>query len=205
MGNACVGENQTTYQNINIENVTILGRDKKTDDLSSNQKDRTFKILLLGDSGVGKSSILHKLCNEEFQMSHISTIGVDYKTLTILIQDRYIKLNIWDTAGQERYKSITQSYFRDVHGVAFVFDITNKQSFQNIAKWMNDMKKQNPNFISILIGNKIDLDDLRCIKKEEANEFASKNSSEYIETSAKNSNNIDDIFKKFAIKLISEN
>jgi Ras-related protein Rab-1A len=135
-------------------------------------------------------------------MSHISTIGVDYKTLSMLLKERTVKLDIWDTAGQERYKSITQSYYRGVNGVAFVFDITNKQSFANIAKWITDIKKETQDFSSIIIGNKIDMNDMRTVTYEEASEFSKKFGAEYIETSAKNSQNIDEIFKKFAVKLV---
>ena len=120
--------------------------------------DYLFKILLIGDSGVGKSSVLGRFVDKVFTDTYISTIGVDFKIRTLNIDGKAVKLQIWDTAGQERFRTITTSYYRGVHAVILVYDVTDILSFNNISNWLKEVQRYAPdNAIKLLIGNKCDL------------------------------------------------
>jgi Ras-related protein Rab-1A len=162
-----------------------------------------FKILLLGDSSVGKSSILSRVLDNDFTMSHISTLGVDFRPLELDVGHKHLKLLIWDTAGQERYRSITQAYYRDAHGVLLIFDITVKQTFINVSNWIQDLQKRTSNVKIVIVGNKSDLADVRMVKYDEANAYAKKMGCKYMETSAKESVNVHELFKEIGA-LVSE-
>ena len=157
-----------------------------------------LKILLIGDSAVGKTSILFRYINDEFPDCYISTIGVEYKMKTLMINGKKIILRIWDTSGQERYRSITQNFYRNANGILFVFDITNKESFNNIKLWLTDSENCETKVTKLLVGNKIDLIDKRNVDKESIEKFAEKKEMKYIETSAKEGINIDEIFRELA-------
>ena len=157
-----------------------------------------LKILLIGDSAVGKTSILFRYINEEFPEYYISTIGVEYKIKTLIINGKRVILRIWDTSGQERYRSITQNFYRNANGILFVFDITNKESFNNIKDWLIDSENSEIKITKILVGNKIDLLDKRKVDQELIDNFAEKKGMKYFETSAKEGRNIDDIFRELA-------
>ena len=134
--------------------------------------DLCFKIILIGDSGVGKTNILTRFTKNTFNNDNKSTIGVEFGTKIINIQDHIVKLQIWDTAGQERYKSITVAYYKGSKGAFIVYDVSKKQSFDNVIKWYNDIKKNGEKDLSIiLIGNKTDIKD-REVSFEEAKRFA---------------------------------
>lgn len=157
--------------------------------------DYLFKIIVIGDSGVGKSSILFRFVDDNFNDSFISTIGIDFKIKTITIDNKIIKLQIWDTAGQERFRTITSSYYRGANGIIVVYDVTNRDSYNNIIKWLGEIDKYTRNdTITIIVGNKCDLESTRLVEYKEAEEFASQFSIPYIETSAKTSSNITNVF-----------
>jgi Ras-related protein Rab-1A len=164
--------------------------------------DYLFKLLIIGDSGVGKSSILLRFAEDTFTESYISTIGVDFKIRTIDHEGKTIKLQIWDTAGQERFRTITTSYYRGAHGIIIVFDLTDTESFENIKQWLLEINRYSCNNVSkLLIGNKSDLTHRRLITFEQAQEYADQQGMDYFETSAKNADNIDTVFYTIASKI----
>ena len=161
-----------------------------------------LKILLIGDSTVGKTSILFRYINDEFPECYMSTIGVEYKIKALIINGKKVNLRIWDTSGQERYRSITQNFYRNANGILFVFDITNKESFNNIKIWLTDSENCETKVTKILIGNKIDLKDERKVDMEAIEKFAEKKEMKYFETSAKEGINIDEIFRELAEQIL---
>lgn len=163
---------------------------------SSQQCDLTFKILLVGDSNVGKTSILLKFTDGGFSESHMTTIGIESKVKYITRRNKKIKLQILDSAGQERFHSITKNYFRGAQGIMFVFDVTEKKSFTNLKEWVKQAKSYSDefNFQKIIIANKIDLVKNRIVSLEDLKEFAGSVESSYIETSAKTNCNIEEAF-----------
>ena len=154
-----------------------------------------IKILTLGDSGVGKTSIIQKFVNDKFSQNMLSTIGVDFQSKIIMIDNTKVKLKIWDTTGQERFKTLTSQYYNGADGALLIFDVTNKESFKRINFWMNELneKKKLNELGLLLIGNKIDLVNKRIIDKEEAENFAKNNNLSYYETSALKNININNI------------
>ena len=164
-----------------------------------------FKILLLGDSGVGKSCIIIRYIENNFSSNLMNSIGVDFKLKNIEIDSKKIKLQIWDTAGQERFKTITTSYYKGAHAILIVFDITDRDSFDHVRNWMADIDKfAKEGVLRILVGNKCDLAHSRQVSMEEAKEIANKYGIKYIETSAKDTINIDDLFVSTAKYLLSK-
>ena len=169
----------------------------------SNQKavlaeeyDLMFKILLLGDSGVGKSSLLLRYTKNEFISDLRSTIGVEFALKYLTIDDFQLKVQIWDTAGMERYRSITNAYYKGSKGVIVVYDICRQNSFESVDKWIDDFKsKADDDAVIILIGNKSDLDEKREVSKEEGESKAQKNKFAFMETSAKDNNNVQKAFE----------
>jgi small GTP-binding protein len=162
-----------------------------------------FRICLLGDSGVGKTSVLTRFCDNSFKENYNSTLGVDFRIVTLKYKDIISKLNIWDTAGQERFKSLAVNYLRNSQGFIFVFDITNKDSFENVVDWINLSFDTNKNsIVNILIGNKCDKDSERKVQQNEAKQFAQEKNLYYLETSAKNDENIQKLFYYITYKLI---
>ena len=158
--------------------------------------DLMFKILLLGDSGVGKSSLLLRYTKHEFNVDMRSTIGVEFALKYLKIDNFQLKVQIWDTAGMERYRSITSAYYKGAKGVIIVYDICREKSFENVDKWIEDFKsKADEDAVILLIGNKNDLDDKREVNKEEAELKAQKNKFAFMETSAKENNNVDKAFE----------
>jgi small GTP-binding protein len=162
-----------------------------------------FRICLLGDSGVGKTSVLTRFCDNSFKENYNSTLGVDFRIVTLKYKDIISKLNIWDTAGQERFKSLAVNYLHNSHSFIFVFDITNKESFENITNWINLSFDTNKNsIINFLIGNKFDKDSDRKVQQSEAEQLAKERNLHYLETSAKNDENIQKLFYYITYKLI---
>ena len=137
-------------------------------------QNRPLKILIIGDSNVGKTSILLQYTSNFFQETHIATIGVEFKLKEIMLDNIEYKLNIWDTAGQERFKAITKSFFKAADGIVFVYDVTNKPSFVNIKNWIKDAESKANDFKIIIVGNKIDLNDSREVSFEEGKNLAKK-------------------------------
>ena len=152
-----------------------------------------LKILILGDSGVGKTSILIKYINNKFDESHIATIGVDYMDKTIKYKNINVKLQIWDTSGQEKFRSIARNFYRNSDAIFIVFDLNNKDTYNSIKQWINDVEEHSPNIKKILLGNKSDLE--KNVSEEIIKNFAKENNLQYFETSAKNGTNIKEAFK----------
>ena len=159
--------------------------------------DFIFKVLIIGDSSVGKSNILLRFSDNIFHETFLPTIGVDFKIKNLIVNDKNVKLNIWDTAGQERFKTITSAYYKGSHGVILVYDITDRDSFNNVSNWINESKKfAGNNVVRILVGNKCDLNEGRKVTFKEGSEFAEREGMMFFEASAKAKINIDEIFSE---------
>jgi len=164
--------------------------------------DYLFKLLIIGDSGVGKSCLLLRFADDVFTESYISTIGVDFKIRTLELGGKTLKLQIWDTAGQERFRTITSSYYRGAHGIIVVYDITDMESFQNVTQWLHEIDRYASSGVNkLLVGNKSDLTAKRQVSYEQAKEFADSMNMEFIETSAKQSSNVDRAFTTIATQI----
>jgi Ras-related protein Rab-1A len=164
--------------------------------------DYLFKLLLIGDSGVGKSSLLTRFTESVFSDSYMSTIGVDFKIQTLMIDDKIVKLQIWDTAGQERFRTITSSYYRGAHGICIVYDTTDVNSFNNINIWLKEINNHCSEKVCImLIGNKIDLKEERQVSTEEGKDFADRYNMKFIETSSKTNINVEKMFIDLAVSI----
>lgn len=169
--------------------------------------DYLFKLLLIGDSGVGKTSILFKFSEDTFSPAFISTIGIDFKIRTIEVDGRKIKLQVWDTAGQERFKTITTAYYRGAMGIMLVYDVSNLKSFENISNWIRNIEMHATQDVELMIlGNKCDIADKRQITREKGEQLALQHSIKFLETSAKANINIEEAFFTLArdIKLKME-
>jgi len=161
--------------------------------------DYLFKLLLLGDSGAGKSSLLLRWAGDRYMQSYIATIGIDFKIKTIEVGGKKIRLQVWDTAGQERFRSITAQYFRGTHGILCCFDLTREDSFRQIPRWYNEIqihKTSEP--AVILVGCKSDLTSQIEISTEAAETMAKDYDMEYIETSSRQDTNVDAVFERIA-------
>lgn len=167
--------------------------------------DLLFKLLLIGDSGVGKTCILFRFSDDAFNNTFISTIGIDFKIKTISLRGKKIKLQIWDTAGQERFHTITTSYYRGAMGIMLVYDITNAKSFDNIAKWLRNIQEHaNEDVEKMILGNKCDMDDKRVISKEKGESISRENGIRFLETSAKTNVNIEKAFVDLAESILDK-
>jgi len=157
--------------------------------------DYLIKLLLIGDSGVGKSCLLLRFSDDSFTPSFITTIGIDFKIRTIELDGKRIKLQIWDTAGQERFRTITTAYYRGAMGILLVYDVTDDKSFANIRNWIRNIEQHaSENVNKILIGNKCDLVDKKMIDTSKGKALADEYAIRFMETSAKNSINVEDAF-----------
>jgi len=157
--------------------------------------DYLIKLLLIGDSGVGKSCLLLRFSDDSFTPSFITTIGIDFKIRTIELDGKRIKLQIWDTAGQERFRTITTAYYRGAMGILLVYDVTDDKSFANIRNWIRNIEQHaSENVNKILIGNKCDLIDKKMIDTAKGKALADEYQIKFMETSAKNSINVEDSF-----------
>ena len=169
------------------------------------QYDTTCSILLLGDSCVGKTSLISRYANGIFKDEYIATVGLDLVSKQEIINDKNINVKLWDTAGQERYKALTPSYLRGADGVVLVFDVTNSETFDNLKFWLDSLKNnlgENNSFLPVVInGNKIDIDD-RDISKDDANKFAQENNYKYFETSAKSGVGVDELFREIVNQIL---
>ncbi len=163
-----------------------------------------YKVLLLGDSSVGKTCFLLRYCDKSFQEAHLSTIGLDYRLKSMTLQnDKNIKLQIWDTAGQDRFRAITKNYYKGANGIILIYDVTNKQSYENVKNWLTQIKEEaNPNVIIYLAGNKIDVEEeQRVITTEDGQKIADEYKLPFKETSAKNGINVNEIFQELVEKI----
>lgn len=161
-----------------------------------NQKiDYVFKVVLIGDSAVGKSQLLARFARNEFSVDSKATIGVEFQTKTLVIDQKTVKAQIWDTAGQERYRAVTSAYYRGAVGAMLVYDMTKRQSFDHIARWLDELRGHaDKNIVIMLIGNKCDLASLRAVPVEDAKEFAERENLFFMETSALDSTNVETAF-----------
>ncbi|XP_077995431.1 ras-related protein Rab-35-like isoform X2 [Glandiceps talaboti] len=156
--------------------------------------DHLFKLLIIGDSGVGKSSLLLRFADNTFTGTYITTIGVDFKIRTIDVNGEKVKLQIWDTAGQERFRTITTTYYRGTHGVIVVYDVTSADSFVNVKRWLHEIDQNCDNVARILVGNKNDCPDRKVVESDDAKKFAEQMGVQLFETSAKENINVEEIF-----------
>ena len=156
-----------------------------------------YKVLLLGDSTVGKTCFLMKYTDKTFQDIHMATIGLDYRLRSMkLKRGKSIKLQIWDTAGQARFRAITKNYYKGSHGIILIYDITNTQSFENVKTWVNQIREEaSSNVIIYIAGNKVDMEDERKVDREDGEKLAEELGFPFVETSAKNGININETFE----------
>ncbi|XP_076923044.1 ras-related protein RABA1f-like [Bidens hawaiensis] len=157
--------------------------------------DYLFKLVLIGDSGVGKSNLLSRFTRNEFSLESKSTIGVEFATRSIRVDEKVVKAQIWDTAGQERYRAITSAYYRGAVGALLVYDVTRHVTFENVERWLKELRDHtDSNIVIMLVGNKSDLRHLRAVTSEDAKTFAEKENMYFMETSALESSNVESAF-----------
>jgi len=157
--------------------------------------DYLFKLLLIGDSGVGKTCVLFRFSEDAFNSTFISTIGIDFKIRTIELDGKKIKLQIWDTAGQERFRTITTAYYRGAMGIMLVYDLTNEKSFENIKNWIRNIEEHAaPDVQKMILGNKCDMTEKRVVSRERGEQLALEYGIRFMETSAKASQNVEEAF-----------
>ncbi|GAU20146.1 hypothetical protein TSUD_352080 [Trifolium subterraneum] len=158
--------------------------------------DYLFKVVLIGDSGVGKSNLLSRFTRNEFCLESKSTIGVEFATRTLQVEGKTVKAQIWDTAGQERYRAITSAYYRGALGALLVYDVTKPTTFDNVQRWLKELRDHaDANIVIMLIGNKTDLKHLRAVATEDAQSYAEKEGLSFIETSALEATNVEKAFQ----------
>ena len=169
--------------------------------------DKTCQILIIGDSLVGKTCLIQRYANGIFKEDYITTVGLDFHTKQEMINNLTVSIKLWDTAGQERFKALTPSFFRNAEGVVLAYDVTNSESFDNLKFWINSIKtnlfEKNIFIPIIIIGNKIDLEDMRDISKDIANKFAKENNFKYFETSAKTGEGVDEAFRDLVNQILA--
>ncbi|XP_069463232.1 ras-related protein Rab-11A-like [Ambystoma mexicanum] len=157
--------------------------------------DYLFKIVLIGDSGVGKSNLLSRFTRNEFNLESKSTIGVEFATRSIKVENKTVKAQIWDTAGQERYRAITSAYYRGAVGALLVYDIAKYLTYENAERWLKELQDHaDGNIVIMLVGNKSDLRHLRAVPTDEARSFSEKHGLSFMETSALDSTNVEPAF-----------
>lgn len=176
------------------------------DELGASSSIDNYKIVLIGDINVGKTSILSRFRYGSFESDYMPTLGIDFFSKNLFFEDKTIRLILWDTAGQERFRSLIPSYLKNADCIIIVFDITNKESFLSLNKWLTDAKNNaSENTIYVICGNKIDLKERRTVNENEINEYIEKNTGViYMECSAKNGQGIKDLFNVIA-KNLGEN
>ena len=171
--------------------------------------DYIFKVVLIGDSGVGKSNLLSRFTRNEFNLESKSTIGVEFATRSVQVDGKSIKAQIWDTAGQERYRAITTAYYRGAVGALVVYDVAKHLTFENVERWLKELKDHtDQKVVTMLVGNKSDLRHLRAVTTEEAKALAEKFDLSFIETSALDSTNVETAFQNILTEihqLVSQN
>ena len=179
-----------------IENI------EKIDDFQSPHK-YLFRLCILGDAGVGKTSLITRFCDNSFKQSYNNTIGVDFRLVSLKYKKKITKIHIWDTAGQERFRSLALNYINNSHGFVFVYDLTDKSSFDNINSWIDlVLEKNKKSVFNFLIGNKCDIENKRQVSENDGQELAKEKNLFFLETSAKTDQNVQKLFKYFTAKLI---
>ncbi|TYH35335.1 hypothetical protein ES332_D13G186400v1 [Gossypium tomentosum] len=164
--------------------------------------DFLFKVVLIGDSGVGKSNLLSRFTRNEFSLESKSTIGVEFATRSIRVDDKVVKAQIWDTAGQERYRAITSAYYRGAVGALLVYDVTRHVTFENVERWLKELRGHtDSNIVIMLVGNKADLRHLRAVSTDDAKAFAERENTFFMETSALESMNVENAFTEVVTQI----
>jgi Ras-related protein Rab-8A len=167
--------------------------------------DYLIKLLLIGDSGVGKSCLLLRFSEDSFTSSFITTIGIDFKIKKILLDNKWVKLQIWDTAGQERFRTITSAYYRGAMGILMVYDVTDEASFSNIRNWMRNIEQHASDTVNkVLVGNKCDMDESkRKVPFSRGQALADEFGIRFFETSAKTNSNVEEVFQAIAKEVVA--
>ena len=177
-----------------------------TSELGASSSINNYKIVVLGDINVGKTSILSRFRYGSFDQSYMPTLGIDFFTKNLFYEDKTIRLILWDTAGQERFRSLIPSYLKNADCIIIVYDITNKDSFNSLAHWLNDAKNNTiEGTIFVICGNKIDLKEKRVVTNEEIEEYIKKENLLYVECSAQNGEGIKELFNLIAKNLGESN
>ncbi|XP_061175177.1 EF-hand calcium-binding domain-containing protein 4B-like isoform X2 [Saccostrea echinata] len=179
-----------------------VGEDKTDEEVTPPPRQRLFKVVFVGDSGVGKSSFIHRFCNDQFNPTFSATIGVDFQVKSLVMEGQVIVLQLWDTAGQERFRSITKQYFRKADGVILMYDVTTEATFTNVRNWMTSIKEGvEEGTALVVVGNKTDLieeHDRRAIKTKDGNKLAAEFDATFFEVSAKSGTNIKECMEALA-------
>lgn len=169
--------------------------------------DYMLKVVIVGDPGVGKSSLVVRFCDDKFSDTQTSTIGVDFKVKYMTVSDKRVKLMIWDTAGQERFRTLTNSYYRGAHGVILMYDATNRRSFSNLTYWLTQIRENstNPSLVRLLLGNKLDVPTTKLqVSRSEGEIFSINNSMLFEETSSKTGFRIEKCFEELVSEILSK-
>jgi small GTP-binding protein len=162
--------------------------------MANHKYDHLFKLLIIGESGVGKTCLLLRFTDDSFTANHLTTIGIDFKIKIINLEEKLIKLQIWDTAGQERFRTITKTYYKGAHGIILTYDVTDDNSFKNIRNWVKQIEQNAQTTVcKVLVGNKCDRDD-RKVSFEEGAKLAKEFNMQFFETSAKTNYNVNETF-----------
>lgn len=170
----------------------------------TNKYDHLFKLLIIGESGVGKTCLLLQFTEGSFTSNHLTTIGIDFKIKIINLEEKQIKLQIWDTAGQERFRTITKTYYKGAHGIILTYDVTDENSFKNIRNWVKQIEQNaQSNVCKVLVGNKCDRED-RKISPEEGKRLADEFRMQFFETSAKSNYNVNETFTFLTKEILSQ-
>ena len=173
--------------------------------MSSHKYDYLFKILIIGESGVGKTCLLLRFTEDSFTTTFLTTIGIDFKIKIINLENKLIKLQIWDTAGQERFRTITKTYYKGAHGIILTYDVTDQDSFKNIRNWIKQIEANaQGNVKRVLVGNKCDKPD-RVVTEEEGKKLADDYSMSFFETSAKTNKNVTEVFYHLSKEILKAN
>lgn len=172
--------------------------------MDSTEPDYLLKIVLIGDTGVGKTNLLSRFSRDMFNPDSKSTIGVEFATKTLEIDGKTIKAQIWDTAGQERYRAITSAYYRGAIGALLLYDISASLTFNSLSRWLKELRENaDSNMVVMLVGNKCDLTETRAVTTDEGVEFAKSEDLMFIETSARDSTNVQEAFTKLITEIVS--
>ncbi|GIY10610.1 ras-related protein Rab-3 [Caerostris darwini] len=177
--------------------MMAAGQDRWQKDAADQNFDYMFKILIIGNSSVGKTSFLFRYAEDAFTSAFVSTVGIDFKVKTVFRQDKRVKLQIWDTAGQERYRTITTAYYRGAMGFILMYDVTNEESFNSVRDWVTQIKTYSwDNAQVVLVGNKCDMEDERVVSTERGKQLSDQLGLEFFETSAKENLNVKVVFER---------
>jgi small GTP-binding protein len=169
---------------------------------NSDEPDFLIKIVLIGESGVGKTNLLERFVADDFRMDSKSTIGVEFATISMTLENKHIRAQIWDTAGQERYRAIARAYYRGAAGAMLLYDLTSSVTFAAVRRWLKELRDVDPKITVILIGNKSDMSEARVISLDDAMNFARSENLLFIETSAKDSTNVRESFTNLITAIV---